>query len=460
MDTQPSIRIRRRDTAVVAAMGGLVLLLFWAFGELGFAETFVAIATLAGLSTFYYLTVSTTLNPVPRMAIRPEAPATASVAEAADVMLQQLPIPVLLIGPGGRIEMANPAAREFLGLGSLTGHLSSVLRQPGVLEAVSAALRGNNVQPVGYSTMAPVESHVRAFVAPLRASDNSILPWRAMLVLSDETSIKRTDRMRADFLANASHELRTPLASLAGFIETLRGHARDDAEARERFLTIMYEQTERMSRLINDLLSLSRVEMDEHVPPSDQADLASIAEDVIAFLRPQIEEKRMGLTLESPPAARAIGDRDQLTEVLQNLIENAIKYSPVESEVSITLEADQSRDQAERPPALLGEGASRLTLAAPKTGSGERYVVVRVRDAGKGIERRNLPRLSERFYRVDGQKSGPKEGTGLGLAIVKHIVARHRGGFTVESLPGTGSVFTAFFPMATAIAETPSASEA
>ena len=460
MDSQPSIRIRRRDTAIVAAMGALVLLLFWIFGELGFVETFVAIATLAGLSTFYYLTVSTTLNPLPRMAVRPEPPATTSVGEAADVMLQHLPIPVLLIGPGGRIEMANPAAREFLGLGSLTGHLSSVLRQPSVLEAVSAALRGNNVEPVGYSTMAPVESHVRAFVAPLRAGDHSILPWRAMLVLSDETSIKRADRMRADFLANASHELRTPLASLAGFIETLRGHARDDAEARERFLAIMYEQTERMSRLINDLLSLSRVEMDEHVPPSAEADLVGIAEDVIAFLRPQIEEKGMTLTLDAPDTAPAIGDRDQLTEVLQNLIENAVKYAPAKSEVSVTIDANQSRDQAERPPALLGEGASRLTLAGPKGGPGDRYTVVRVRDAGKGIERRNLPRLSERFYRVDGQKSGPKEGTGLGLAIVKHIVARHRGGFTVESLPGTGSVFTAFFPTAVGIAETQTGNEA
>ncbi|WP_417492266.1 ATP-binding protein [Maricaulis sp.] len=448
MDNQPSIRIRRRDTAIVATMGSLVLVLFWLFGELGFVETFVAIATFAGLSTFYYLTVSTTLNP-PSSALPVKAEQTPPSGPAtSELMLRHLPIPVLLIGPEGRIEMANPAAREFLGLGSLAGHLSSVLRQPRVLEAVSAALRGNSGPPVEYSTLAPVESHVRAFVAPMRAPDDTVMPWRAMLVLSDETSIKRADRMRADFLANASHELRTPLASLAGFIETLRGHAKDDPEAREKFLSIMFEQTERMSRLINDLLSLSRVELDEHVPPNGLADLVVLAGEVIDFLRPQIEDKQIELTLEAPDSVIAVGDRDQLTEVFQNLIENAVKYSPANSSVLVRIEPEQPRDQAERPASMLGEGASRLTLAAPKSGAAERYVAVRVRDQGRGIDRRDLPRLSERFYRVGGQKSGPNEGTGLGLAIVKHIVNRHRGGFTVESEPGGGSVFSTFVPAA------------
>lgn len=448
MDTQPSIRIRRRDTAFVAAMGALVLVLFWLFGDLGFFETAVAIATLAGLSTFYYLTVSTTLKsssatPAAEAAQRPD-----SVAATADSMLQHLPIPVMLIGPGGRIEMANPAAREFLGLGSLAGHLSAVLRQPRVLEAVSEALRGQTVLPVEYSNLAPIESHIRAIIAPMQPTNDPASPRRALLVLTDETAVKRADRMRADFLANASHELRTPLASLAGFVETLRGHAKDDPEARERFLAIMQDQTERMSRLIDDLLSLSRIEMDEHVPPVGEVDLTAVAGDVISFLRPQIEEKGIALTLEASEPARAIGDRDQLVEILQNLIENAIKYAPAESGILVRVEPAQSRNQAERPAPMLGDGVNRLTLAAPKSDPGERYVTVRVRDAGPGIERRDLLRLSERFYRVSGQKSGPKEGTGLGLAIVKHIVNRHRGGFTVESVPGGGSVFSAFFPAA------------
>ena len=448
MDNQPSIRIRRRDTAAVAIMGSLVLVVFWLFGELGFVETFVAIATFAGLSTFYYLTVSTTLNPPPGSLSVPGQPVPQAGSATAELMLRQLPIPVLLVGPEGRIEMANPAAREFLGLGALAGHLSAVLRQPRVLELVSAALRGESGPPVEYSTMAPDESHVRAFVAPMRAPGDAVMPGRAMLVLSDETSIKRADRMRADFLANASHELRTPLASLAGFVETLRGHARDDPEARERFLSIMYDQTERMSRLINDLLSLSRVEMDEHLAPDGEVDLVVVAGEVIDFLRPQIEDKAITLTLDAPGSVCAIGDRDQLTEVFQNLIENAVKYSPSNSGILVRIESGQMRDQAERPAPMLGEGAMRRTLAAPKSSATDRFVTVRVQDQGRGIERRDLPRLSERFYRVGGQKSGPREGTGLGLAIVKHIVNRHRGGFAVESLPGGGSVFSTFFPAA------------
>ncbi|WP_233128231.1 ATP-binding protein [Maricaulis sp. W15] len=443
----PLIRIRRRDTAAVAALGSMVLILFWLFGELGLLETVVAIATIAALSTFYYLTVRTTLNPLPDPASRREHEASGPDSPAnAKLMLDSLPIPVLLIGAGGRIEIANPAAREFLGLGPVTGHLSAVLRQPQVLEAVSAALRGQTVDPVEYSMMAPVESHVRAFVAPVASQGDPAQPWRAMLVLSDETSIKRADRMRADFLANASHELRTPLASLAGFIETLRGHAKDDPDARDRFLGIMFDQTERMQRLINDLLSLSRVEMDEHVLPGGTADMAAIIDDVVDVLRPQITEKSITLSVEADPAT-AMGDRDQLLEVVMNLVENAIKYSEPGATVTLQLSNDLTRDQAERPGLLLGEGASRLTLAAPSSDAADRFVAVRIRDAGKGIERRNLPRLSERFYRVDGQKSGPREGTGLGLAIVKHIINRHRGGFTVESLPGAGSVFTVFLPV-------------
>lgn len=203
---------------------------------------------------------------------------------------------------------------------------------------------------------------------------------------------------------------------------------------RERFLGIMFDQTERMQRLINDLLSLSRVEMDEHVRPSGRADMEAIIEDVVDVLRPQIAEKSIELSLEVMPA-EVVGDRDQLLEVVMNLVENAIKYSRAGSSVVISLSSDLSRDQAERPGLILGDEASRLTLAAPVSEAGDRYAAVRIRDGGKGIERRNLPRLSERFYRVDGQKSGPREGTGLGLAIVKHIVNRHRGGFTVESRP-------------------------
>lgn len=447
-------QIRRRDTATVVVIATVVMLVLSFTGSLGFVEAIIASAAIGAVATFYHLSVSLSLGaqPSPRPEEAAPAPSGEDAGAAAKLadqfLIEKLPLPVLVIGPGGRIESANPAARQFLGLGSQRGHLSGALRQPSVLEAVSQALKGEAPEPVEYSTLAPIESHVRAVTAPLKVEDDTSLPWRAMLVLFDETSIKRTERMRADFLANASHELRTPLASLSGFIETLRGHAKDDEEARERFLGIMYDQTERMRRLINDLLSLSRVEMDEHVPPGDVVDMTAVAEDVIAFLRPQSDAKSITLTPEMDSDAIAVGDRDQLTEVVQNLIENAIKYSPADATLGVTVQRDVDVDEAEWPPSQFGGDAARLTLASPPGDAPERFVVVRVTDTGKGIDRRDLPRLSERFFRVGGQKSGPKEGTGLGLAIVKHIINRHRGGFTVESKPGSGSVFSVMLPMA------------
>jgi two-component system phosphate regulon sensor histidine kinase PhoR len=354
----------------------------------------------------------------------------------------------MLVGPGGRIERANPAAHEFLGLGAESGLLSASLRQPKVLEAVSSVLRGESARLVEYSTVAPIESHVRVHVIPLKVQDSGAFPWRALLVLADETASKRAERMRGDFLANASHELRTPLASLAGFIETLKGHAREDIEARDRFLTIMQDQTERMRRLINDLLSLSRIEMDEHVPPSGEADLAAMAQDTIDSLTPQASAKSITVDFNGDVNAKVVGERDQLFEIAQNLIENAIKYSGTGTRIICDVHGDIGREDIERLTHSLGPQAGRLTIATPALTAGRRYAMLRVRDAGKGIERRHLPRLSERFYRVDGQKSGPKEGTGLGLAIVKHIVSRHRGGFYVESLPDEGSIFSVCIPSA------------
>lgn len=445
-DTTPAARIRRRDTAAVAVMGSIVLLVLSLAGALGLIEALVGSAAIFAVSTFYYLSVSVALNPQAVTSVPVSKPEPANDPVADDLLLAKLPLPVVVVGPGGRIESANPAARDFLGLAEGRGHLSAALRQPSVLEAVTSALQGESPAPVEYSSLAPVESHVRAIAAPIPVEDGGAFPWRAMLVLFDETSVKRTERMRADFLANASHELRTPLASLSGFIETLRGHAKDDPVAQDRFLTIMYDQTERMRRLINDLLSLSRVEMDEHVPPSDRVDFRAVTEDVIAFLKPQLEEKAMTLAVEMDETAIAIGDRDQLTEVVQNLIENAIKYSEPSTTITVGMRGSVSLEEAERPRRGYGDDAPRMTLSAPPNDPEARFVVLRVTDQGKGISRGDLPRLSERFFRVGGQKSGPKEGTGLGLAIVKHIISRHRGGFAVESQPGEGSIFSAFFP--------------
>jgi two-component system phosphate regulon sensor histidine kinase PhoR len=454
LETMSAPQSRRQDIMVVAGLGAMVILVLGLAGALGLLEVVAGSAAVFALALFYSLLVGPATN-----SEEPEGGAVATpnrpVSGELDLLIREnLPVPVLLIGPGGRIEQANPAARSFLGLGTHTDRLSGVLRQPQVLEAVSAALRGEFSEPIEYAATASIDSHARAFVTPLSVAETSHAGWRAMLVLFDETAVKRAERMRADFLANASHELRTPLASVAGFIETLRGHAKDDPDARERFLSIMAEQTERMRRLINDLLSLSRVEMNEHLAPSDVADLSALSRDVLDFLGPQLAAKSITVETDLVGGATVIGDRDQLTEVTQNLIENAIKYSPASSTIRIEVEVGVSRDDAERQRRRLGDTATRLGLSSPAHVSGQTYVVFRVSDQGVGIARRYLPRLTERFYRVDGQKSGAREGTGLGLAIVKHIVNRHRGGFAVESAEAIGSIFTIYLPQSDGAPET------
>lgn len=457
----PADRPRRRDIAITTGLGLLILAVLLAAGTIDFAVFTGAGLTLAALAFVYYLIALT--GSAPQQVPVPDFPARPAGHDTAELMVERISVPILLIGAGGRIERANPAARAFLGLGSEGGLLSASLRQPRVLEAVSAALRGEKGQTVEYSTLAPIESHVRAFIEPIRLDVPGPMPWRAMLVLADDTSSKRAERMRADFLANASHELRTPLASLSGFIETLRGPAKDDTEAQERFLSIMSDQTERMRRLIDDLLSLSRVEMNEHVAPSGEVDLAELASNVVDSLLPVARGRGIALNVKLPEDRVAVqGERDQLYEVIENLVENALKYSSDGGSVCVCVEAGLTRDASEHTAARLAENSGRLTLSAPPLSTAARYGVVRVQDRGQGIDRRYLPRLSERFFRVGGQKSSPTSGTGLGLAIVKHIVARHRGGFTVESAPGEGSIFSVFFPMGTvpAAAREPGARDA
>ncbi|MGD2134267.1 MAG: ATP-binding protein, partial [Maricaulaceae bacterium] len=250
------------------------------------------------------------------------------------------------------------------------------------------------------------------------------------------------------FLANASHELRTPLASLMGFIETLRGHARDDEAARERFLGIISDQAERMRRLIDDLLSLSRIEQTERVTPTDTVNLAAVVEDVADALAPLADDQKVSLEIGQRVAdARVLGDRDELVQVVQNLIENAVKYTDPGGRVGIDLGVAVSAQDAFSSAEPLAPDAVRLTLLQPEAPVDGEFAWVRVTDSGRGIERRHLPRLSERFFRGDSDMAASIEGTGLGLAIVRHVMARHRGGLAVESAVGAGSRFTILAPI-------------
>ncbi len=346
-------------------------------------------------------------------------------------------------GSPARVVYANAAAREVLRLREGASLLSAI-RHPRVLEALEETLaRGVPAQAV-WAAPGPQERIWRVLTSLL--PDGAAGAPQALMVFRDETDAFARERAGADFLANASHELRTPLASLAGFVETLRGHARDDPEARERFLAIMADQADRMSRLVEDLLSLSRIELNEHVPPQGSVDLSLAVGDVVDALSLAARDRRVRLQPHALARGRAVleGDRDQIVQVLQNLIDNALKYSPPDGAVTIEVEAPASLDEG------LGwsrAGAARISLLTPARIEGRAYAVVRVRDQGAGMAREHLPRLTERFYRAPSSTEGPKPGTGLGLAIVKHIVNRHRGGLAVESLAGAGSTFSVCLPL-------------
>jgi two-component system phosphate regulon sensor histidine kinase PhoR len=321
--------------------------------------------------------------------------------------------------------------------------LLSAVRDPDVLAAVEKALFDETDAEGVYETTGAQSRSLRVTARPLGPSEDG--GRLALLTFHDETEVRRVERTRVDFLANASHELRTPLASLSGFIETLRGHARDDPTAREKFLGIMQAQADRMARLISDLTSLSRIELDEHVPPRGVVDLVLLVGEVVEAAGPLGAQRDIKLDWRPCKGCTVTvrGERDQIVQVVQNLLDNAIKYSPDGASVRIELQSGLGEMAAAASP----EGVPRLSLVAPDP-SQETYATLRVIDLGPGIARQNLPRLSERFYRVDGQKSGARSGTGLGLAIVKHIMNRHRGGLVVSSAEGEGSTFTAYFPLA------------
>lgn len=339
------------------------------------------------------------------------------LVKADAAIVRSLPDPVIVLGPEREPLRANPAARAALG-----DDLAAVLRHPLLRGATERAFETGQTQTASLSIPVPVE---RALVVSVIPMDPPLADGgRAVAVLSDRTRERAAERTRADFVTNASHELRTPLASLIGFIDTLRGPAADDPEAQARFLAIMAEQAARMNRLIDDLLSLARIEMTEHETPRGQIDPADLLRRAAAGFEPRLPERRVTLDVKADPAVSSIpGDADQIMQVLTNLMENAIKYGR--------------------------EGGTVHVSAAPA--AGERWparpgVLISVTDEGAGIAREHLPRLTERFYRVDKARSRGAGGTGLGLAIVKHIVNRHRGQLAIDSTEGHGTTVHVWLP--------------
>jgi two-component system, OmpR family, phosphate regulon sensor histidine kinase PhoR len=344
----------------------------------------------------------------------------------AQAIIEWAPDPLIVLDDRRQIVRANTAAAELVGSLAAPCDLAAALRNPAVLSAADAVLRGEGARIVEFTLSAPVERQLRAQFASIRRPRLENEGAAAVLSLHDVTELKRAEQMRADFIANASHELRTPLATLTGFIETLRGPARDDADARERFLAIMGGEATRMTRLVEDLLSLSRIELNEHVLPQGRVALAPLLHHLSEALELRAVDRGMRIAVHVPPDLPDIqGDRDELAQVFHNLLDNAIKYGRTGTEINV------------------GAELSRRSAAIGGPGAGS-FVAVAIRDRGEGIAREHLPRLTERFYRVDTARSREMGGTGLGLAIVKHIVNRHRGVLEIDSTLGEGSVFTVF----------------
>jgi len=351
------------------------------------------------------------LLPPPPPPRRMEPGALDPLPPLARAVLEQLPAPVLLLDINERVIFANGAMRAVLGPGLEGRHVSAVLRNPAVLAAIGGTTDTGEPGATPFILPVPIERHYEAHTARV---DGGMV----VLLLHDTTAIRRSEQMRADFVANASHELRTPLAAVSGFIETLQGPARDDETAREQFLGIMATEAARMRRLIDDLLSLTRIELNEHVPPQGRVALEPVVRQAAAALTPLAAADRITVTIQGGadlPSVR--GEHDELVQLFQNLVHNAIKYGREGGQVSVTLGRE----------------------------NGTAFVAVK--DDGEGIPREALPRLTERFYRVDVKRSRERGGTGLGLAIVKHIVSRHNGRLAIDSRQGEGSTFTVFLPL-------------
>jgi len=341
-------------------------------------------------------------------------------------LVDALPLPILLVNRAERIVSANPAARLLFGRDIEGRAFVTVLRQPGLGQALEEALQDDRPGRVRLRISSNGREMVAmATVSPLPPGDEIGLPQGgAVVAIEDVTALEEAEVMRRDFVANVSHELRTPLTALMGFVETLRGAAKDDPVARDRFLAIMEREAGRMNRLVGDLLSLSRVEAEERRRPTSDVDISAVLKGAKQTLQPLAEARGVSLIREGEEGVmRVKGDPDQLTQIFANLIENAIKYGGSGGEVRINV-TRIAHEPVLRGPALR----------------------VEVIDMGEGIESIHLPRLTERFYRVDTHRSREQGGTGLGLAIVKHIVARHRGRLKIESEKGKGSRFSVILP--------------
>ncbi|MCX5513567.1 two-component sensor histidine kinase [Kaistia algarum] len=404
---------RLTEARLLLALVVIVVTVFALLGHLALLPAMLLLAAIALATAFAY--PETREQPI-RLSLR--APPSVWPETGVKHMADALPEPCIILDRRGVVRYANHLAEAAFPIRP-GDPLTFRLRSPDFVRAFERVAAGGSPERIEFLERVPTERWFQASFSLMEPHDEVRRAGFVVLIISDLTERRRSEKIRVDFVANASHELRTPLASLSGFIETLQGPARDDARARERFLAIMHDQATRMSRLIDDLLSLSRIEMKAHMRPESPVDLTAIIRGVVDALEPQARDLSVVIETQFPAGPLMVaGDRDELIQVFQNLVENACKY---------------------------GRSGGRVLVEAKASEDG-RLACVAVRDFGPGISPEHLPRLTERFYRADHEATGAQRGTGLGLAIVKHILNRHKARLNIESRPGDGAVFTIEFP--------------
>lgn len=426
--TSPSIARRLREQRWSLYVAAIILLVAWGFYELPTGFVLISFLCLMAAAAFIpRRSQARRLQVSEQRELRRMWPGT-----GMKVTVDAMPTPCFVADARGITRYINKAAQDYYGAMRPGEPLSFSLRAPSLLEAFDRVGASGSAESISWTEKVPTEAWFEAYLSPVympgagQEADRKAVPDFVLVVIRDLTEQKRLERMRTDFVANASHELRTPLASLTGFIETLQGPAKNDPVARDRFLGIMLEQSGRMRRLIDDILSLSRIELRSHVRPVTMVNLVEVARHTADALAPLARELGVEILFQSDETEVMVqGDRDEMIQVSENLVENALKYGKSGGKVEILI------DRAAR-----GGDAGHWMLA--------------VRDYGQGISSEHLPRLTERFYRVDEDSSRSMQGTGLGLAIVKHILNRHRARLEVESKIGEGSTFKVVFPQAKA----------
>jgi len=453
-DTRP--RLDSNDRMMIGLIGLVVFIIFAALSNITIPIAACVGLVFFGLIQFYGLMPRTDEAAIANKKAKEVASANMFGEKAISEGLSD---GMWIINPIGQIIYGNSAASNIWPDVKIGQRYNAHIRSTPIQKAIEQTLAGKNVDPLAHHMESPTDRHMQIYFKPLQPAQESNPKFRhALIVFHDETALLKSNIMRGDFLANASHELKTPIASLLGYIETLRGHAKNDPAAQEKFLGIMQEQAERMQRLINDLLSLRQIEQVEHLAPKDKVDLSKAIKQALDAVTPMAKKRDVSLKVPELKPIWVTGNSDELTQLCVNIIDNAIKMSPPKS--VINLEAKDIPCWRPHHLSLANEtGAkARTRLLVPPLDADCPYAALTISDDGPGFTKEHLPRIGERFYRVAGDRSSRDKGTGLGLAIVKHIILRHRAGLYVKTLNAadilpednarTGTSFTAFIPMA------------